>query len=259
MSAAQTWLMQADRDDNFVLLAGIHTGCYELFGTESIRTVRDLKGKTVGGMISLASGHYFAAAAMVAYVGLDPNKDIRWVAKPSVESIELFRQGKIDAYIGWPPDSQEVRARKIGHVLLNMMKDPPWSQYYCCIVGVNRDFLRKYPIATRRALRAFLKAADVCAREPERVARFLVERGYTARLDYALQALRELPYETWRSHDPEDTVRFFALRLIDAGMLKSRPQKVIARNTDWRFLRELKTELKRSAIPGHIHHEYHRG
>lgn len=260
MGAAPAWAAQADQDDNFVLLAGVHTGCYELFGTESIRSIRDLKGKTVA-VPGALGGHHLIAAAMAAYVGLDPRKDIRWVVhRTSAQSIELLAQGKIDAYIGWPPDPQELRARKIGHVLVNMMRDPPWSQYFCCIVGVNRDFYKNYPVATKRALRAILKAADVCAREPERVARFLVDKGYTSRFDYALQALKELPYETWRTYDPEDSVRFYALRLQEAGMIKSSPQRIIARNTDWRLLKELKTELKsRGAIPGGMHHEHHRG
>ncbi len=33
------------------------------------------------------------------------------------------------------------------------------------------------------------KATDVCARDPERVARFLVDNGYAERYDYAAQAL----------------------------------------------------------------------
>ena len=35
-----------------------------------------------------------------------------------------------------------------------------------------------------------------------------------------------------------------ALRLHEAGMVKSSPQKLIAQGTDWRFLNELKKELK---------------
>jgi NitT/TauT family transport system substrate-binding protein len=62
--------------------------------------------------------------------------------------------------------------------------------------------------------------------------------------DYALQALRSLPYGKWREYDAEDTVRFWALRLHEAGMIKSSPQKVIAQGTDWRFWQELKRELK---------------
>jgi hypothetical protein len=38
--------------------------------------------------------------------------------------------------------------------------------------------------------------------------------------------------------------RFYALRLREAGMIKSTPQRLIAQGTDWRFLNELKKELK---------------
>jgi NitT/TauT family transport system substrate-binding protein len=106
------------------------------------------------------------------------------------------------------------------------------------------DFVHKYPVATKRVLRAILKAADVCALEPERAARFLVDKGYTPRYDYALQTMKDVPYNKWREYNPEDTVRFYALRLHEAGMIKSSPQKIIAQGTDWRFLNELKRELK---------------
>ena len=89
-----------------------------------------------------------------------------------------------------------------------------------------------------------LKANSVCALEPERVARHMVDHGYTERYDYALQTLKEIPYSRWRDYDPEDALRFYALRLHEAGMIKSSPQKLIAQGTDWRFLNELKKELK---------------
>jgi NitT/TauT family transport system substrate-binding protein len=93
-------------------------------------------------------------------------------------------------------------------------------------------------------VRAILKAADLCATQPARVAREIVDRGFTPRYDYALQALKELPYDKWREYDPEDTVRFYALRLHEVGMIKSTPQQIIANGTDWRFLNEVKRELK---------------
>jgi NitT/TauT family transport system substrate-binding protein len=71
-----------------------------------------------------------------------------------------------------------------------------------------------------------------------------VERGYTARYGYALEGVRELPYGKWREYNPEDTVRFYGLRLHEAGMIKSSPQKIIAQGTDWRFPNELRRELK---------------
>ena len=108
----------------------------------------------------------------------------------------------------------------------------------------HREFVRKHPIATKRALRAILKATDVCALEPERAARALVDGGFTPRYDYALQTMKEVPYNKWRDYDPEDSVRFYTLRLREAGMINRRPQRLIAQGTNWRFLNELKKELK---------------
>jgi NitT/TauT family transport system substrate-binding protein len=158
--------------------------------------------------------------------------------------MRLFVDGKVDAYIGFPPRPQELRARGIGHVILNSAFDRPWSQYFCCVVTGRREFVAKHPVATKRAVRAILKGADLCAAEPERSARTLVERKFTSRADYAEQVLRELPYARWRDYDPEDTIRFYALRLREAGLIKSTPQKLIAEACDWRFLNELKKELK---------------
>jgi NitT/TauT family transport system substrate-binding protein len=56
--------------------------------------------------------------------------------------------------------------------------------------------------------------------------------------------LRELPYDRWREYDPEDTVRYYALRLHEVGLIKSTPNKIIAQGTNWRFVDELKRELK---------------
>jgi NitT/TauT family transport system substrate-binding protein len=237
------FILRADAGDPVVLLAGVHTGCFELFGTERVRSIRDLKGKTVA-LQELESSQHVFLASMAAYVGLDPRKDIKWAIHPSADSMRLLAEGKIDAFLAFPPDGQELRARKIGHVVVNSAVDRPWAQYFCCIVAGNRGFVRKHPVATKRVVRAILKAADVCALEPERAARAVGDRGYAKSYDYALQTMKEVPYGKWRDYDPEDTIRFYALRLHEAGMIKATPQKIIGQGTDWRFLNELKKELK---------------
>jgi NitT/TauT family transport system substrate-binding protein len=181
---------------------------------------------------------------MAAYVGLDPAKDIHWVINPAVKPTELYEKGQIDAFLGFPPEPQDLRARHIGRVIVNSAADRPWSQYFCCMLAGNRDYVSKYPVATKRVLRAVLKADDLCGSDPSRAAQRMVESGLTSRYDYALQALSEIPYDRWRDYDPEDTLRFYALRLHEAGMIKSNPNKIIADGTDWRFLNELKRELK---------------
>jgi NitT/TauT family transport system substrate-binding protein len=111
------------------------------------------------------------------------------------------------------------------------------------LVG-NREFVRKHPVATKRAMRAILKSAEICGAAPERVARSVVAKGLARNYDYTLQAIKEIPYARWREYDAEDTVRFYSLRLHEAGLIKSSPQKIIAQGTDFRFWNELKRELK---------------
>ena len=236
-------LIRLELGDPVVFLAGAHVGCFELVGTDRVRQVRDLRGKTAA-VESLGGPEHVFLASIAAYVGLDPQRDIKWSTQPAIESVRLFTEGKVDAFLGFPPQAQELRAKKIGHVVVNSATDRPWSQYFCCLVTASQEFVRKNPVATKRALRAILKSADMCASEPERAARALVAKGYTPRFDYALQVMKELPYGKWREFDPEDTIRFYALRLREAGMIKSSPQKLIAQGTDWRFVNELKKELK---------------
>ena len=235
-------LLQIDRGLRTTILAGIHVGCFELFAKEGIRSVADLKGRTVGIQALETSQHIFLSA-MATLVGLNPVKDIEWVTSASVKPIELFAEGKIDAFLGFPPEPQRLRAQNIGHVIVNSAQDRPWSQYFCCMLAGNREFVRKNPMATKRVVRAMLRATDLCVSEPVLVAQRMVDRGFTARHDYAVQTLADVPYNRWRDYDPEDTIRFYALRLREAGMLKSSPAKIIADGADWRFLNEVRREL----------------
>jgi NitT/TauT family transport system substrate-binding protein len=239
-------IQTVDRGGAITVLGGVHVGCYELFARQEIRSVLELKGKTVGIEVGGEDQHTFLLA-MAAHVGLDPHHDIRWVlptGDPVVHPLELFVEGKLDAFLALPPEPQELRARHAGHVIFSSALDRPWSQYFCCVLTGNQDYVRKHPVATKRVLRAILKSADLCVSEPAGVARRLVDGGFTERYDYALQTLRDVQYDKWREYDPEDTIRFYALRLYETGLIKTNPKKIIAENTDWRFLNELKRELK---------------
>jgi NitT/TauT family transport system substrate-binding protein len=236
-------ILAIDAGERLTIIGGVHVGCFELFAHEGIRGIRDLKGKKVALQGWGLAPHAFVTS-MAGYIGLDPAKDIHWVLSPSDDPKELFAEHKVDAFLGLPPEPQELRARKIGRVIVNSSIDRPWSQHYCCMLTGNRDFVRKNPVATKRVLRAYLKATDFCRDDPAAAARQIVDRGFTPSYDFALQTLREVPYNAWRVNDPEDTLRFYALRLREVGMIKLTPNKMIAEATDWRFLNELKRELK---------------
>src|SRR3981189_1222142 len=165
LNFAAPLVIPIDAGDAISIIAGVHSGCFELFGNEGIRGIADLRGRTVGVQGLGGSPHVFLAA-MAANVGLDPIKDINWVTSPSVAPKELFAAGKIDPFLGFPPEPQELRARNIGRVIVNSATDRPWSQYFCCMLAGTKDFVRKHPVATKRVLRAILKATDLCATAP---------------------------------------------------------------------------------------------
>jgi len=240
---ASQFVSAIDGGAPITILAGVHVGCFELIANDTVRTMNDLKGKRVG-VEKLGSSTHLFVSVMAAHVGLDPMKDIHWVTDQATIPSQLFVDGKVDAFLGTPPEPQELHARNIGHVVFNSSIDRPWSQYFCCMLGGSQEFVWKYPIATKRVIRAVLKAADFCATDPTRAARGLVDRGFTPRYDYAFEAMRAISYDKWHEYDAEDTIRFYALRMREAGMIKSTPQKIIADGTDWRFLNELKRELK---------------
>jgi NitT/TauT family transport system substrate-binding protein len=158
--------------------------------------------------------------------------------------LQLFIDGKVDAFLSFPPDVQEMHARKVGHVVVSGSLDLPWSQYFCCMVNCSATYLERNPVATKHVLRAILKANDFCVSDPALVTRTLVDTGDVKDYGTTMQVLSDIRYAKWRDYDPEDTVRFFSLRLHEAGVVQSSPHQIIGRGTDWSFLNELKRELK---------------
>jgi len=234
----------ADRGDPLVILAGVASSEFELFGNDRVQSPSDLKGKRVWVLSGdTADASYALWAALLAYIGIKPS-EVEYVDVNGAERGRQVFEGTMDAWVGTRPYSTALRNANIGHVIVDGAMDPPWSQYFGPMAAGHRDFVEKYPAATKRALRAILKAADLCAREPERAARYLVEKGFTPyTYDQALDGITDTSYAAWREFNPEDTVRFYALRLREAGLVKSTPDELIARATDWRYLNEIKREL----------------
>ena len=243
MLAAVDFLPLVEAGKSLTVLSGVHAGCFELRASDGIRGIVDLRGKRVGVSAPLGiSADHLLVSVMAAYVGINPVTEIEWVTDPEISQADLFTAGKVDAFVGFPPDPGQPCVRNIGHVVVNTAADRPWSNYFCCMVTANTAFVRKNPVAAKRALRAILKATDICHREPERAAQRMAAAGFS--IDCARMMLNDARYGLWRDYDPEDTVRFFALRLHEAGMIKKTPDEVIAGFTDWRFIEELKREMK---------------
>lgn len=228
------------------IISGLHVGCYALVGSERVRSVRDLKGKTVWAGALKNEGPHLFFTAIVAYVGLDPRTDINYLWVNKDEAMRLFKEGKIDAFISFPPGPHELIAQGYGHLLVDTNIDKPWSQYFCCVVTGQSYFIKENPIATKRALRAILKAVDIVSRDPVLATKTLIAMKVRPEAEYKsiLRVLKEIPWGRWREYNPEDTIRFYALRMRETGMIETAPQEFIDRHTDWRFINQLKKDFR---------------
>ena len=226
-------------------LSGLHRGCYALVANERIRSVNDLKGKRVWmGSIENGTPQLFFKT-IVSYVGLNPDTDFEYVWVSKGEAMKLFLEGKIDAFMSFPPGPQELMDKGIGHLLVDTNIDRPWSQYFCCMITGHTKFVKNNPVATKRAIRAILKANDLVAQNPQLATDTLLQRKIRKESErkYVLQSIKHIPYGKWRAYNPEDTLRFYALRLREVGMLDSQPEEFIRKYTDWSFVNDLKGEL----------------
>jgi NitT/TauT family transport system substrate-binding protein len=236
-----------------VSLAGIHPGCFEIWATPGISTIRDLRGKTIAVNAKSKSDQFYGFfSILLAYVGVDPQTEVNFIEiGPDFTALrDAFVDGRSQAVIASGTAGPVLRRnpKNPGKVILDTTMDKPWSQYYCCNLVANRDWARRYPIATKRFTRAILRAADAVAKDKPRAAREYVTRGFPVapgptEEELTNEAIRDLSYD-WREFDPEETLRFFALRLADAKLIKSTPQQIIAQGSDFAYMRQLRTELK---------------
>jgi NitT/TauT family transport system substrate-binding protein len=236
-----------------VALAGLHSGCYELWAGPSIRSIGDLRGKTIAVRRTDLSDVYYAFfATLLGYGGIDPGKDVHFLAAGTGASMNAaFIEGRADAVLAGASQGPMFGRlpKSPGHVILATMTDKPWSQYLCCNLVANRDWARQNPIATKRVTRALLRATDRAAKDPGRAAHDAVAAAHdtvTAGGFDDESLLREtiaMCTYNWRELDPEETLRFFALRLGDAKLITSTPQQLIAQGTDLTYMRQLRKEL----------------
>src|SRR5207342_2170724 len=109
---------------------------------QAVRNVRDLKGRRIA-VPGAGSTQQLFLSSILSYVGIDPRRDVNWIVVPRTKSKQMLADGDVDAYLAFPPEPQEMRQGGIGHVVLNSATDKPWSQYFCCTVAGNRDFVSK--------------------------------------------------------------------------------------------------------------------
>ncbi len=220
---ASNFVIDLAKGETSTVLAGVHVGCFVLFGNERVRRIADLKGKTVGVQgfgISWASvaepdgrrgrarpqeGHPVARCSGGQAEGSVHRRQDRRLSRLSAGAAGVARP----AYRPRHPRY----AQSTGHGR---------NIFAACSAAIGNSCggIRSRPNARCvRSSRRRISARPI--RRWQR--RDLVAGGFTDRYDYALQTLKDVSYDQWREYDAEDTIRFYALRMHDAGFDQIEP------------------------------------
>ncbi len=233
-----------------VVVAGLHSGCLELWVRDGIANYRDLRGKRISVRVRDISDQFYAFfATLLGYIGIALT-DVQFMAATGPNDyagmISAFTEGRADAVLAGAAQGPILRRlpRPPGHVILETMTEKPWSQYYCCHLVANRDWARQNPIATKRVTRALLRATDAAAKDAPRAARAAAATGFGFKDESLTIETMAMCKYNWRDLDPEETLRFFALRLAAAKLIKSTAREIIERGTELAYMRQLRSELK---------------
>ena len=245
------------------VLSGLHSGCLELWVRDGITDIHDLSGKRISVRVKDIRDMFYAwFAILLGDIGIAlKNVDFVEAADPGDYNgmIGAFTGGRADAVLAGGPEGPHLRRRPKppGHVLLETNTQTPWSQYFCCNLVANRDWAQQNPVATKRVTRALLRATDAAASDHASAARNAVAVIAARSSQIGGQAAggafedESIVTETmamctynWRELDPEDTLRFFALKLANVNLITSTPQQIIARGSDFAYMRQWKGESK---------------
>jgi len=231
------------------MLTGLHAGCLEVWAKPNIKSIGDLRGKKISIRVADMSDHFYAFfASLLGWVGMDPRKDVQFL-ETGLESyaamLGAFIDGRADAVLAGAAAGPYLRSLRIpGNIIFDQATQKPWSTHLCCTLVANRDWARRYPVAAKRVTRAVLAATDAASRDHTAAAHAFFVGGQGQKSEsITMQAMAMCKYN-WRDYEPEDTLRFFALRLADAKLIRSTPQQLIDRGTDLAYMRQLRTELK---------------
>jgi NitT/TauT family transport system substrate-binding protein len=185
---------------NVKITGGIHTGCLRVQAgiKSSIKSVGDLKGKTIGVPTHIGSPPFLFASRTLVAQGIDPSpekKDVTWLALPPDVLGKAIDDGRVDAIATSDPIGTILLGKGKVKTIADQAVDAPYKDEYCCAAVVSGKLAARDPAAAAKLTRALLKGAKWVAENPAAAGKLSVEKKYLASsVDINIQAISKLNY-----------------------------------------------------------------
>jgi ABC-type nitrate/sulfonate/bicarbonate transport system substrate-binding protein len=208
-----------------------------LVARPEFKSVQQLKGKTVAVLIFGGVAH-FAARAIVKHFGLDPEKDLKYLAVgPPDARFAALSQGLVDAAVLGPP--LDFAAKKQGHNILARADEVLIFPETGLVAGVKK--IQDKPDEIKRVIRAGIKANRFIRANRDGTIQFLMEW---------LKLNREIATATYDSvvkvYDEDLNICEKGLRLVideTKKAMKLNREVPLSEIADLSILREAQREL----------------
>lgn len=215
------WFKPIEQGMSLKLTAGIHTGCIKAVipPDSDIKSFADLKGKTIG-VDAIGGGPQIALSAKLREEGLDPNTDVSWVAYDGNLLDEAIKKGEIQAYMTWDPFPTKAHDDKGYKFLLDIGKDDPFNDKYCCFVGVSSSLVDNDPDTAAKITKALMKSAEWVQDNPVEAAKISLDNKYVGGdLDLNSQLLSEYGW-TPSVEKAQENIKWYISELKEQGILE---------------------------------------
>jgi NitT/TauT family transport system substrate-binding protein len=160
-----------------VVASFIDSSTHALIARPEVKSVQELKGKTMGVQAYGATDHV-AAAMMLKHFGVDPDKEIKTVALGSAAArLAALKEGVVDVAVVAPPADAE--AKKLGFSILTRA----YEVFNFPFVGLGTQVkkIQEKPDEVKRTIKALIKANRFLRQNRDGAIQVLVEWGRTER------------------------------------------------------------------------------
>ncbi len=174
-----TLLVPITNNVNYTFVAGAHIGCKTIFvlNDSPIKTVEDLKGKTIAIHDGIGNSDHNIVARLIDEYGIDPNKDVELLNIETSATLAGMENGEIDASIFsdiWAYDLvKEGKLRPI----VSLTTDTAFQDEPCCAVSMNNDFIKNNPVHAKYATMAIKRAGQYNRLHPDEAVKFMIDDG----------------------------------------------------------------------------------
>ena len=174
-----TMLVPITNDVNYTFVAGAHIGCKTIFvlNDSPIKTVEDLKGKTIAIHDGIGNSDHNIVARLIDEYGVNPNTDVELLNVETSATIAGMQNGEIDASIFSDIWAYEMVKDGTLRPIISLTTDPAFQDEPCCVVAMNNDFIKDNPVHAKYVTMAVKRAGQYNRMNAKEAVTFMMDDG----------------------------------------------------------------------------------